>query len=80
MSVGEITEKMDVLCEDRAVPSNVRRMIKEAAETLKDNDEELSVRVNTAISLLDDASNDPNLARFTRTEIWSLASLLETIQ
>ncbi len=79
MTVQIITEKLDLLCEDRAVPSNVKKMMKEALISLKDETEEVSVRVNTVISILDDASNDPNLTQYSRTEIWSIASLLETV-
>ena len=80
MELEKVVENLEKLAGDYAVPSNVRKMLKEASDSLKDENEELSVRVNTAISLLDEASNDPNLARFTRTEIWSIASQLETFQ
>ncbi len=80
MGIEEIAGNLDRLSEDYAVPSNVRKMLKEASNSLKNENEDIQVRINTAISLLDEASNDPNLARFTRTEIWSIASQLETFQ
>jgi len=54
-------------------------MLEEASDKLEDTDEELSVRVNTAASLLDQISNDPNIKQHTRTEIWNLASKVENL-
>lgn len=79
MPLETILERLESLSEDRTVPSNVREMLKEAINSLKNENEDLAVRVNAAISLLDEASNDPNIKPFTRTEIWSIASMLEKI-
>jgi uncharacterized protein (UPF0147 family) len=78
-AVNALTERMRDLAEDSSIPSNVSDMLNEAAETLEDGEEELSVRVNTAASLLDEISNDPNIKQHTRTEIWNLASKVENL-
>lgn len=78
-AVNALTERMRDLAEDSSIPSNVSDMLEEAAETLEDGEEELSVRVNTAASLLDEISNDPNIKQHTRTEIWNLASKVENL-
>lgn len=78
-AVNALTERMRDLSEDGSIPSNVSEMLEEAAEKLEDTDEELSVRVNTAASLLDQISNDPNIKQHTRTEIWNLASKVENL-
>lgn len=70
--------RMEDLKEDGSVPSNVKEALDESIETLQDEDEEISVRINTATSLLDEISNDPNIAQHTRTEVWNIASLLES--
>jgi len=67
------------LADQDAVPSNVAEMIRDAAEELETEDKDLSVRVNTASSLLDQVSNDPNIKQHTRTEIWNLASKTESL-
>jgi uncharacterized protein (UPF0147 family) len=36
--------------------------------------------VNTAASILDRVSNDPNIKQHTRTEIWNLASKVENLE
>lgn len=79
MSVEAVTQQMRDLADEGSVPSNVADMIREAAEELEDEDKDLSVRVNTASSLLDQVSNDPNIKQHTRTEIWNLASKTESL-
>jgi uncharacterized protein (UPF0147 family) len=78
-AVNSLTDRMRDLAENGSIPSNVSEMLEEAAETLEDGEEELSVRVNTAASLLDEISNDPNIKQHTRTEIWNLASKVENL-
>lgn len=34
-------------------------------------------KISQAISILDESANDPNLATYTRTQIWGIVSLLE---
>ena len=77
--VSTLTARMRDLAEG-SVPSNVGEMLEEAADKLEDEQEELSVRVNTAGSILDRISNDPNIKQHTRTEIWNLASEVENLE
>ncbi|WP_414838266.1 UPF0147 family protein [Candidatus Nanosalina sp. VS9-1] len=79
MSVEAVTQQMRDLADEGSVPSNVADMIREAAEELENEDKDLEVRVNTASSLLDQVSNDPNIKQHTRTEIWNLASKTESL-
>ncbi|MFB6192930.1 MAG: UPF0147 family protein [Candidatus Nanohaloarchaea archaeon] len=79
-SVDAVTEQMRDLAEKDGVPSNISELLEEAVETLENEEEELSVRVNTASSLLDQISNDPNIRQHTRTEIWNLASKVESLE
>lgn len=78
-NVSGLTARMRDLAENGNLPSNVSGMLEEAAEKLEKEDKELSVRVNTAASLLDQISNDPNIKQHTRTEIWNLASKIENL-
>ncbi|MFB6208996.1 MAG: UPF0147 family protein [Candidatus Nanohaloarchaea archaeon] len=74
-----LTTRMRDLAENGSIPSNVSDMLEEAADKLEDEEEQLSVRVNSAASLLDEISNDPNIKQHTRTEIWNLASKIENL-
>lgn len=70
---------LEQLSEDNSVPKNIRRATQMAAEKLKDQTKSISVRINAAVSLLDEVSNDPNLPVHARTQMWEVASSLETI-
>lgn len=78
-SVNGVTARMRDIAEKASIPSNVSEMLEEAADKLEEDEEELSVRVNTAASILDQVSNDPNIKQHTRTEIWNLASKVENL-
>jgi len=77
--VASVSERMRGMAEEGSMPSNVADLLNQAADKLEDEDEELSVRVNTAASLLDQISNDPNIKQHTRTQIWNLASKVENL-
>lgn len=79
MSVEEVASMMRDMAEKDSIPSNVSDMLEDAAEELEEQDKDLSVRVNTASSLLDQVSNDPNIRQHTRTEVWNLASKVESL-
>jgi uncharacterized protein (UPF0147 family) len=79
MNVEEVTDRMRSLAEKDAIPSNVSNLLEEAAGELENDEKDLSVRVNSASSLLDEISNDPNIKQHTRTEIWNLASQVESL-
>ncbi|MFB6175049.1 MAG: UPF0147 family protein [Candidatus Nanohalobium sp.] len=78
-SVPSVVQRMRDQAEKDAVPSNVSEMLEEAAQELEDDDKDLSIRVNSASSILDKISNDPNIRQHTRTEIWNLASKVESL-
>jgi len=75
-----VVTRMKKLIGDYSVPSNVRSKIEKAIKVMGSNSKELPVRVNTATSLLDEISNDPNIAQYTRTEVWNIASMLEDLE
>lgn len=80
MNVSALSSRMKDMAEQDSIPSNVSEMLNQAAEKLEDEEEELSVRVNSAASILDEISNDPNIKQHTRTEIWNLASKVENLE
>lgn len=77
--IREIIEIIEEASEDKSIPRNVRAQIKEASDMLKDEKESIKTRITAAISILDEASTDPNLQQFSRTEIWNMVSMLESI-
>ena len=79
MSLEQVTSMMRDMAEKDSMPSNVSDMLEDAVKELEDEDKDLSVRVNAASSLLDQISNDPNIRQHTRTEVWNLASKVESL-
>lgn len=75
----EVITKMERLAEKERVPSNVTELLEEAKTILEKEDQDMKIRVNSASSILDRVSNDPNIRQHTRTEIWNLASQVESL-
>ena len=79
MEMSEINKLLDEINEDRTVPRNIRNMIVEVKQHLNNEKEDLAVKINAAISILDEVSNDPNIPTYTRTQVWNIVSLLEVM-
>jgi uncharacterized protein (UPF0147 family) len=77
--LNQISMQLHELHEDMSVPRNIRRGAKEAREILQRDEESVDVRVASAISILDDLTNDPNVPIHGRTSIWNIMSQLESV-
>ena len=78
-NIQEIMEILTVIEEDNSVPRNVRVKIKWAMGMLEDpQGAALNVTFDKILQELDNLSEDPNLPTYTRTQIWSLVSSLES--
>ena len=63
-----------------STPRNIRKLIKDSIDALKDDSLSVGVRAANAISMLEDVSQDPNIPSFSRVTIWSAVSSLESIR
>ncbi len=70
--IGEIAS-------DQNVPRNVRAKMQDIHAKLQSNAEH-SVKVHDAANVLDEVSTDVNLDPFTRTQVYSVISMLEKLQ
>lgn len=80
---GRIREAMNVLglvSEDTTTPRNIRRAARQSIETLQLKENTPAVRASSAISILDDILQDPNMPPYTRVKLWNVMSLLEAIK
>jgi hypothetical protein len=78
-----IEEAMNVLgliSEDTTTPRNIRRAAKQSIEVLQLKENTPAVRASSAISMLDDILQDPNMPPYTRVKLWNVMSLLEAIK
>jgi hypothetical protein len=74
-----VIKNLEQLSEDSSVPRNIRRGAAGARDHLIKPGQPLDVRLASAIFLLDELANDPNIPLHGRTLVWSLISNLEQI-
>jgi uncharacterized protein (UPF0147 family) len=72
-------EALEHIMSDDAVPRNIMRSAESVKGILLDEKVNEAIKASSAISILDEISNDPNIPLHTRTLIWNVASQLETI-
>ncbi|MEW5937658.1 MAG: UPF0147 family protein [Candidatus Thermoplasmatota archaeon] len=77
--IRQIQAALDNMAEDNSVPRNIRRGAASAKEMLQKEGDALDVRIASAIFLLDELANDPNIPLHGRTQIWSVISALEQV-
>ena len=73
-----IIEELAQIEADGSIPKNVRTHIKNAMFALRENGEQIEVKIDRALTELGDADEDPNIPQYTRTKIWSVVSALES--
>ena len=67
------------IIEDGSVPRNIRRAAAGARVVLVDVHTSPVIRAASAISILNEVSNDLNIPLHARTLIWGIASQLERV-
>ena len=79
--VEPIIKLLTGIIEDRTVPRNIRAAAEEARKELTEKtDDTWDIRLSSAISVLDEITNDPNMPMYTRTQIWNIVSMLEAVK
>ena len=79
--MDELNRAIEILEEilgDSSVPKNIRDTCTASVKRLNKTEERVHIRIGATIGMLDELSQDPNLPFHTRTQIWEVASLLET--
>ncbi len=77
--IQQIINAIDELQNDNTVPKNVKTKLQNVTIILKGDEENTSIKVNKALDELEEISDDPNIQSYTRTQIWNIVSLLESI-
>lgn len=78
--LNQVIDVLDQLAEDTSVPRNIRRGATQAKEILLKTSDALDFRTASAVFILDELANDPNIPLHGRTLIWNIISQLETIK
>lgn len=79
MENQEISILIQEIIEDRGVPRNIKSSLEESVTILNGRDSE-EEKIASIISVLDEASGDPNLSFHARTKIWNMVSVLESLK
>jgi uncharacterized protein (UPF0147 family) len=79
VKIKQITDILDILADDNSVPRNIRKGAADAKVRLLDTKDAMDVRATSAIMILDDLANDPNIPLHGRTLIWNVISQLEIL-
>jgi uncharacterized protein (UPF0147 family) len=74
--LDEVVDFLGELLSDNTVPRNIKMKIDGIIRILRENCE-VSIRVNKALNDLDEITSDVNLQPYTRTQLWSVVSMLE---
>jgi len=77
--IKHVIDILDNLAEDTSVPRNIRKGATDAKARLMDTKNAMDVRATSAIIILDDLANDPNIPLHGRTLIWNVISQLEVL-
>ncbi|MBI2105409.1 UPF0147 family protein [Candidatus Woesearchaeota archaeon] len=75
----EVIEILNTINSDSTVPRNVKLKIREVEIILKEDSKNFALQINKVMQELDDISEENNIPDYTRTQLWNIASLLETI-
>ncbi|MBO4355035.1 MAG: UPF0147 family protein [Methanomicrobium sp.] len=78
-TINYCVQMLSAIIDDSTIPRNIRKVADETRKVLSDDSKALGMRAATALSLVDEVSNDPNMPVHARTRIWELVSQLETL-
>ena len=78
-TINYCIQMLQQITEDSTIPRNIRRVADETRIVLMKESDSIGLRAATAISMIDEISNDPNMPVHARTRIWELVSQLETV-
>ena len=78
MNLTQIYQALAILMDDAGVPKNVKLRLSGMMSEL-DSSSNVPIVVNKMLYELEELSNDINLQPFVRTQLWNIASMLETV-
>lgn len=76
--VKEIIDCLTELLSDNSVPRNIKSKIEDIMKSLA-QDSDRSLKINKALCILEEISDDNNIQTYTRTQLWNVVSMLEAL-
>lgn len=77
-SLYDIVDQINELKEDNMLPKSLNLKLDRIIAILE-KDEHISIKIDKALNELDELTNDANLPSYTRTQLWNIVSLLESL-
>ena len=74
--IEDAVSLLNELREDATVPRNIKTKIEGIVKVLQEGTE-TSIKVNKALTELEEVADDANLQPYSRTQVWNVVSLLE---
>ena len=68
------------MLQDRSVPRNIKRLAQQGINIINESDDSPGILASNVMYLVGDLSQDPNIPFHSRTVIYRIISLLETIK
>ena len=80
MEVKKAVAKINDLIEDHSMPKRIKVVLEKIVEDLRNEEQDVAVKVTSAIYELEDVTNDINIPMHAKTALWDLVSDLEAIK
>ncbi len=79
-SLNEAIQTLEQVATNYSTPKIIKKSATDLVNTLKNEEDSMSVRAANAISMLDDVTQDPNMPSYVRVTLWQAVSKLESIR
>ncbi len=79
-ALKEAMQTLEQIVASNSTPKTIKKSVTDLINTLKGEEDSISVRAANAISMLDDITQDPNIPSYVRVTLWQAVSKLESIR
>jgi len=80
MELEAVLEKIDETSQDYSMPKRVKTVLKKVGDDLKNNNQDISIRITTAIYGIEGVAGDINIPMHAKTQLWDIISDLEALK
>jgi uncharacterized protein (UPF0147 family) len=74
--LDDVIAYLTELLNDNTVPRNVKTKIESIVKSFQEKTD-MSLKINKALSVLEEISDDNNIQPYTRAQVWNAVSMLE---
>lgn len=80
MDLETVLIKMEETSQDSSMPRRVKIVVKRVSEELKIDNNDVSMRITTAIYGIEEVASDINIPMHAKTALWDIISDLEALK